>query len=233
MEKTVNNFRYERKFLVNETRYENIEALVKIHPIQFREIYQPRFVNNIYLDTFNLDFYYDNIIGTADRKKIRIRWYNNLFGEIKYPILEYKIKMGLVGTKLSYALAPFSLLKTFKYKDLLKVFSNSNLPQNVIDDLKGLNVVLLNCYHRKYFQCQDKKYRITLDRNLRYYDIKNVNNNFIKYFKDKLATIIELKYAVSDDDYANRISDDLKFRLTKNSKYVNGVDLLKNTNSYQ
>ena len=69
MEKTVNNFRYERKFLVNETRYENIEALVKIHPIQFREIYQPRFVNNIYLDTFNLDFYYDNIIGTADRKK--------------------------------------------------------------------------------------------------------------------------------------------------------------------
>ena len=38
--------------------------------------------------------------------------------------------------------------------------------------------------------------------------------------------IVELKYDTEHDEYANRISASFPFRLSKNSKYVNGIDQL-------
>ena len=86
------DLRYERKYCVSELMHEEIEGLLKLHPAVFQEIYHKRTVNNIYLDTHDLRLYKDNIDGKDSRIKLRVRWYGDLFGKVKNPFLEVKIK---------------------------------------------------------------------------------------------------------------------------------------------
>ena len=79
-------YRYERKFFISKlTKYE-VESLIKLHPAMFSEIYFPRFVNNLYFDSFNMKSYFDSVDGSPNRRKIRIRWYGDLFGDIEKPV---------------------------------------------------------------------------------------------------------------------------------------------------
>ena len=43
-------YRYERKFLVEALNRFDIEAIIKMHPSGFSEIYRERYINNIYFD---------------------------------------------------------------------------------------------------------------------------------------------------------------------------------------
>ncbi|NPA45408.1 MAG: hypothetical protein GXO49_07735, partial [Chlorobi bacterium] len=55
----------------------------------------------------------------------------------------------------------------------------------------------------------------------------NVSNNKI-FFKDKFiennSVVLELKYNQENNDKASAISSQFPFRMTKNSKYVNGIE---------
>ena len=84
-----------------------IEALVNLHPAIFSQIYHPRFVNNLYLDSLSLNSYFCHVNGLKDRVKVRIRWYGDLFGPVDEPVLELKIKRGSLGRKESFPLASF------------------------------------------------------------------------------------------------------------------------------
>ena len=66
-------WRYERKFLISGVSKKEIESIVKLHPAIFSEIFEERFVRNIYFDTFDLNNCNENINGNAKRIKIRIR----------------------------------------------------------------------------------------------------------------------------------------------------------------
>ena len=99
--------RFERKFTVNRLSKQGIELVIKQNSAFFSKIYKQRYINNIYLDTPNLTFFFDNNAGKSNRKKIRIRWYGDMFGMISYPILEFKIKTGDVGNKFSFPLFLF------------------------------------------------------------------------------------------------------------------------------
>ena len=111
-------YRYERKFLVPRDSWENIQAGIRMNPGMFSGIFQPRTVNNLYLDSASLRLYFMNLEGAADRTKVRIRWYGDLFGAISKPVLELKIKRGLLGTKQSFALKPFTLDSKFEAEHL-------------------------------------------------------------------------------------------------------------------
>ena len=92
-------YRYERKFIVERLGNEQIRSLVRLHPAMFVMPYPPRWVNNIYLDTPELANYVDNVDGAVDRRKVRLRWYHGLFEPASQAVLEFKIKRGLVGRK--------------------------------------------------------------------------------------------------------------------------------------
>ena len=114
-----NNLRYERKYAVSGISVHGVEEIIKNHPAFFKEIYEERYVNNIYLDTQNLTHYYDNVSGKSQRKKYRIRWYHDLSGEIKHPVLEVKIKNGLLGRKESYVLHHLEMEEGEKLSQIL------------------------------------------------------------------------------------------------------------------
>ncbi|WP_353777096.1 VTC domain-containing protein [Winogradskyella sp. 3972H.M.0a.05] len=222
------NYRYERKFTVPRSFKTNeIEQVIKQNTFLFNEIFEQRQVNNIYFDTVGYNDYFDNVLGVSDRKKIRIRWYGSTFGLIEKPVLEIKIKKGLVGDKWSYKLNPFMLDETFDSKSIQNTFEQSNLPIPILQSLKMVYPALLNSYNRKYFMSANNKFRITLDFDLLYYKIDRRINNFRRPPSKDKNIIVELKYALQEDMLSYHVSNQFPFRLNKNSKYVNGVNTIK------
>lgn len=227
-EKVVNNnYRFERKFDLTGLSVAEVEYVIQSNPCHFKEIYHPRFINNIYLDSiFSYKSYFDNVDGTANRVKARIRWYGDMFGKINKPILEFKIKRGLVGKKDSYALPAFELSKQFNYRDFKAILPQSDLPKQVQITLNSLTPAMMNRYQRKYYLSANGKFRLTIDTNLAYYRINSINNTFINKISPEKEIILELKYAQEDDTSVHQITNHFPFRMTKSSKYVKGLDLI-------
>lgn len=217
--------RYERKFMIDAITYQEVEQQIKIHPAVFSPIYHPRFINNIYFDTNELDFYYDNVSGRSSRRKARIRWYGDVNGMVSKPVLEFKIREGTLGNKISFPLHSFTVDENLNQEKLAEVFRKSDLPLWALENLLHFKPALLNRYRRKYFLSFDGKFRLTIDNELAYYGIGGNNNNFLEQYTSN-DVIVELKYDRKYDEAAVFISNNLPFRLTKSSKYVNGIEML-------
>jgi SPX domain protein involved in polyphosphate accumulation len=220
----VESLRYERKFLITDHSYLDVEQILKFHPACFTEIFHQRIVNNIYFDTLGFENFYDNVEGSAERLKVRIRWYGGLFGEIQKPVLEYKIKKGLLGKKESHTLQPFLLDTNFDQSQIVKALHSNSVPQNVKDEVLSLKPSLLNSYIRRYYLSADKNFRITIDHHLKYYRISYNNNTFTNKSIDHNATVLELKYDSSLETEAKEVGNMFPFAMTKSSKYLQGLE---------
>jgi hypothetical protein len=218
------NYRYERKFLAETLDAGQARGLVKSHPAMFTAPYPPRVVNNLYLDTEALDYYHANLDGAAERCKVRVRWYGELFGPINAPVLEFKIKNGLVGTKLSYPLPAFRLDGDFSGRYFQEIVLASDLPAHVRHHLRTLNVVLCNSYQRWYYATRDRRFRVTVDQGMTYYRVRLFHNNFLNRVRDEARVIVEMKYEKPFELQAERIAGFFPFRVTRSSKYVSGME---------
>ncbi len=219
-------YRYERKFCTSELSYQEMENVLRHHPALFLEVYPARWVNNCYLDTAGMDSYEDNLSGVRDRVKARVRWYGELFGEIPRPVLELKVKQGMVGRKGRFPLEGFTLDGSFSRGTLDLVFRRSAMPVEVRMEMLCLGPVLINRYLRRYFESADRKYRLTLDRQLEYYAVRSLRNTFAERLMNAEGLVVELKYAPEDEEGAARICGCLPLTMSRNSKYASGVDRL-------
>lgn len=218
------SYRYERKFVAPDFSRQHTEAVIKQNSGFFVPVFYARKVNNIYFDTPGFDCYFDNLFGNGNRWKARIRWYGDVFGEIKMPILEFKIKKGLVGTKKSFKLPNFNISESsFDAKHLKDVFAAALLPEDIRERVGVLLPVLLNTYQRSYFTSLNKKFRITVDDNLEYYNLRPTWNHFQFKHTEMKKIVVELKYDQPMNDEADKITNQFPFRLNKNSKFVAGM----------
>ncbi len=192
----------------------------------FNEIYFPRFVNNIYLDSHTLQNYWDNVCGSSHRQKVRIRWYGKMFGEIATPVLELKIKEGFTNRKMSYPLKSFTLDNGFSWGTIKNLFNQSDLPGILLERLKALEPTLLNRYSRKYYLSNNELFRVTIDNEMEFVRIGSCHNSFMDSRKDHIQTVLELKYGMVNDDTADTVAGCFPFRITRSSKYVSGIDVL-------
>jgi hypothetical protein len=103
------NFRYEKKFIAEGFTLAGVLAGVKQHPSAFREVYPPRVVNNVYLDSPSRRDYRDHVNGAANRTKTRVRWYGARFEAAERPMLERKLKRGMVSAKEAYQIPTLSI----------------------------------------------------------------------------------------------------------------------------
>ena len=223
-----NDYRYERKFNLDLMDLKKAENHIRQNSKMFKEIFHKRIVNNIYMDTHDLSYYHQNLIGNSFRRKVRIRWYGECDNLISSPTLEIKIKNGLLGKKLIFPLNPLSFDFKRSNEKIIQIISESNIPLIVKNDLKNLVPTINNTYERKYFLSSDKKYRITLDSNQKFYRMRPINNFLNFSYFDKKNVILELKYNKRYERNAQSITNQFPFRLTKNSKYVFGIKKLFN-----
>jgi len=216
--------RYERKFIADQRDFYSIQNIIKFHPGAFRPIHRSRFINNLYLDTPNFKFYYDNHFGKAERIKVRIRWYSDRFKTAANPFLEIKRKHGLVGDKEVYPIEAFTIGTYLDTRQLMNHLQNASLPDDIKAWIKHLEPKIANRYQRCYYLSADKKFRLTLDRTIEYYAAEGRMSTLKKCSPYQKNCIVELKYKVSDEINADEITRHIPFRINKNSKYINGVD---------
>lgn len=219
-------WRYERKFVISNLSFQELESMIKLHPNMFSEIFYQRFVNNIYFDSMMLKNYVYNVDGNSNRMKVRIRWYGDLFGFIKRPVLELKIKKGMLGRKEYFPLSPFTLDCNFTRRTIADIIKKSNISDVLKNELHYLEPSLLNRYKRKYYSSGDNNYRITIDSDMACYKMGRCNNSFLSRIIDNQNLVLELKYDENLHRGVEEITSRFPFRLTKNSKYVNGVEML-------
>ena len=223
--KDFEKFRYETKFNISSATFPEVESQLKRHPSLFSEIYEYRFVNNIYFDMPSMQNYHNNVDGVSDRIKIRIRWYGDFFGDIKRPILEIKIKKGGVGRKISTPISSFKIDKNISAKYLEEVIENSLIPNDIREKLRFTRPVLINRYRRVYYLSSNKVFRATIDNFQQFYKFNYGYNDFLNAIKIN-NVILEVKYDYKNQKLASSVLNKFIFRVTKNSKYVNGIELL-------
>ena len=208
--------RYERKYKIESISTEVVRQIVINHPVSFRKIFPDRKVNNIYFDNIVLSAYFENVNGVSERRKLRVRWYGEDIFKIENPKLEIKIKTNQLGYKESFEVDDFQL------DDLKK------LTTAISSKIKSFNIfqpTLLNSYLRSYYGTNDGKYRITIDRDLKYFSFLNAKQ-FTRFQIEDQAVVLELKYDESLDEAASFILQYIPFRYSKSSKYVTGLNLL-------
>tara|TARA_B100000035_G_scaffold302705_1_gene300573 strand:+ start:108 stop:755 length:648 start_codon:yes stop_codon:yes gene_type:complete len=211
------NNRLEKKFIYNigdeSYKYFLISGM-------FKETYPKRFVNSIYFDSDIFQDVWDNINGFGNRKKIRIRWYNELNNSPVF--IEEKKKIGFVTQKKIENLGNFK-----NFSDLTLFIKNEDYQKSSLFKNKKINIkkALIVQYERNYFELYNKKLRVTVDKKLKIF--QKFPNKFIE--NDKL--IIELKYSVKNSSYVNNFvkNNFLDNRNQKYSKYVNSfIDMNEN-----
>lgn len=214
-------FRYERKFKIPETYYFQIKNKIEING--WFQHYPDRVVNNIYLDDLSHTAYSDSIDGHLDKRKYRIRWYGNLFSnyenEPPQKKLEIKIKRDSLNYKKIYEVENFDIKKALSYSSLNK---KVNLAMKNLTDIKNTENIynmepqFINQYKREYYIDMRNEIRLTIDRNLNFYNIRPIIHK-----ADKFSDIIlELKFS-SLNSYKNFM---LKSNLVQISKFSLGVE---------
>ena len=210
--------RYERKYKIEDASYFEVLNAIKLHPASFITAYPDRYVNSLYLDTHNQDAVRDNLAGISQRVKHRIRWYGKDISVAKNPQLEKKIKINQLGKKEYKKLPDFRLMVP-NHRD---AFALQDYIDKNIDSITLLRPVVLIQYIRSYLVSMDRKYRLTLDRGLKYYFMDSYPA-FINNPAKESATIVEIKYDAQYDEDWDYVSQNMAFRMGKSLKYVGGV----------
>lgn len=208
--------RYERKYRIEQVDRRLILQILRLHPAGLTQLYPDRQINNIYFDTPGLTTYKENVIGIANRDKYRVRWYGWEPTMVQKPVLEIKHRRNNVGTKTFYPMETFS----FDHLEPLVRAVNQNSGTTA-----PLLPTLQNSYKRAYFGTPDQKFRITLDWDLAYASMRTCRTFFKHQQREPHIHVLELKYEQELEQEADRITQFLPFKSTKNSKYVTGVEL--------
>ncbi len=220
------NLRYERKFLAERMTPAEVLHIVRRHPAMFREPYPPRSVNNVYLDTPALGDYHDHVRGVANRAKLRIRWYGPSGVTLDEPVLEHKLKRGLVGGKVSH---PLPLIRLAAGEPLSVTDAVRNCPEapaTLRAAARSRIPSLVNRYQRRYFVSADGHFRLTVDWDLQFADFRRFAAGG-PFSAADFAVIIELKYSPAcAGSAAAVVANSLPFRLARCSKYVLGIERL-------
>jgi len=184
----------------------------------FIKTFSERTVNSFYFDTENYKDVWDNINGYSDRKKIRLRWYDDLKNSEVF--IEKKEKKNFITHKEVSKIGNFSnfnlLNKFINSQDFKKYelkYSNYNLKKTILVE-----------YKRNYYELPNKKLRVTVDNYIKIF--YNYPLGFINLDK----TIVELKYDLKNSSYVNLFVKENKLlnRNRKFSKYVNSFLELTN-----
>lgn len=217
--------RYELKYVHDSAHL--LQSDEQILGVQFplRRSFPNRTVCNVYFDTIGLRCFAESLAGVSRRTKTRIRWYGAVQDAIN-PKLEVKRRYNQVGTKEQFALPDINLAAN-SWSDIRKSVRD-RLPVEALRVYDTFSApILINSYRRSYFESLDGKLRLTIDRDLQFYDQRLRSGPNLLYDRAKVGhTIIEVKCAVENRGLATSLTKRLGLRRIRMSKYCLGVESL-------
>ena len=83
----------------------------------------------------------------------------------------------------------------------------------------------MNRYHRQYFESQDRKLRLTVEREQSFFPVSVSMGYPRTRWRQDDNEVVELKYALSDEALADHAAQLFPFKLTRHARYARGIDL--------
>ena len=189
------SFRKEKKFRLSKFDHDSIKNKLSLNGMQ--PLYAKRIINSLYYDTKLYDMFKDSEEGLLPRKKVRIRWYD----DIRKANKEVKIS---------------SAEGRFKTSCSANIASEFALPDSYYDLRYGMiSPVLFVSYTREYFSFESM--RITFDSNIQYANYRRSRSILHKDGEGVMEVKIGLEIP---DDY---IESKLPFPTARFSKYSRGL----------
>tara|TARA_B100000989_G_scaffold111127_1_gene81538 strand:+ start:3622 stop:4275 length:654 start_codon:yes stop_codon:yes gene_type:complete len=213
----MNESRIEKKFVLGKYKEDFLTRFLLING--FTKHFDNRIINSIYLDTISYDFAKDNINGVSERKKIRLRWYDDNLNKI---FIEQKNKKNFKVWKNIEEIEPLNIKKNL-IKNLEDYFKN-----NYFNKLANFNYnfVLKTNYKRGYWISDDKNIRATIDTDINASSCKDMKNVI-----NLSETILEFKFSPKYENYFRSFFNNKSYQLRgkKYSKYIRSFTALENS----
>lgn len=210
--------RYEFKAVLPQHREAEFRSQLALHPAGLSTLYDDRIVQSIYLDSPGNHALQENLAGSAVRHKWRVRWYGSQ-NQLVEATLEKKIRYQGQGWKDLYPLPYRPSMKGSHQQWMMQL--QTHLPHAFAGQLGLLRPTQWIRYNRSYLTTRDQHLRITLDRDLAYFD-----QRYYAAFQNSFASprrrllVIEVKCLLAHFDRAQRFIDSLGVSLGRCSKYV-------------
>ena len=224
MRRTVpDDTRLEIKYVVNELNGTRLTNWLQLHPADFSCPHPPRWINNVYFDTYDFSAFRQNLTGASERSKLRYRWY----GYDRFPgsgALELKSKRNFFGWKKRYSVEESPYQRGNCWREI-----RTNLARQLPSDARLLlastpQPTVLTRYYRRYFITNDGKVRGTIDTQQSVYDQRyKPYPNTSRQSNISNTIVLELKFARKDRELAAALMQGLPVRVSRNSKYVIGL----------
>lgn len=226
--------RHETKYTFPSHEKDGVKACLMKSKYGFVRSYDDRYVNSIYLDSFDFLNYKENLAGLSKRSKARIRWYSKTPLEAVTPdtelTFEVKVRSNLLGNKLSFSFRlPHDVLN-FSSNMLLDYIRKQVLPTELLPYIDCCCTFSLGvCYEREYYEDFNRTIRATIDKNIFFF-----RPTASKMFECKLIQkysmeygVVELKFAPDEKlSLENDIFDAIEIRAGRHSKYTVGLYLV-------
>ncbi len=186
----------------------------------FRRHHPGRQINSLYFDTIDLYSYHESLEGTSFRTKKRIRWYGAEYENIP-ATLEFKKKLGCKSYKILWKNI-FKISSNAKcWDDFVINTHNQHTAKKLLPNVLPISII---SYYRNYFISLDNRIRITLDKDLRFYDQRLSAFPNKRFFTSNTQVIvIEIKAEEKDERYLNQFLKDFPFSASRFSKYCESL----------
>ena len=168
----------------------------------YLKLYPDRKIKSLYFDNLNNQMFLDSEEGITPRKKIRIR---------SYP--DEKSSKHLFEKKISSPEGRFKSSKKITLNYCNKIIKNG-----YFDKIYGLlQPIVYVDYFREYYKLDN--FRITVDQDI-HYSVFNKSK-----VKRDAKSVVELKFSQNQNE--DSIINSFPNKLTRFSKYSNGIELLR------
>lgn len=212
--------RYEIKMLCAELSAPTVLAELGMATSGLRQLFPARLVQSVYLDTHDGRAVADNLAGISDREKIRFRWYGPATRGV-HGQLECKRRSNLLGDKdVEKIPAPIDVggVDRVTFVRSLRAHCSPRWRERISSNLEPAQWIR---YRREYRQTADGVVRLTIDRDLQAFDLRDA-----WLLHDRYPTplprvmIIECKAPVSMRDRVELLLQELPLMVDKCSKFI-------------
>ena len=224
--------RQEKKFTFQAAALNQVRDSLLTSKLGFVKVYDDRYVNSLYLDSFNFDNYQENLAGSASRSKVRARWYSSSpftgLSDASELAVEIKLRKNIFGDKLISTIAMPENSSHLNGTELIRLF-REQIPCDRLPHFDHCSEFTLGvAYLREYYEDRNGDLRVTIDSQIQFFKPSFYNTFDLTHVK-LLSTdysILECKFS---PEFSGAAEDTLSVlagvSVGRHSKYSVGLYL--------
>ncbi|WP_105113980.1 polyphosphate polymerase domain-containing protein [Streptococcus suis] len=221
--------RKETKYIIDKETFALLEKDLKKHMVS--DEFATSTITNIYFDNEDFDMIQDSIAKKNGREKIRMRIYDAQPSASSQAFLEIKKKENKIGYKYRLTSNPLSVTNYIEKGVVDKTITDEIVTSelDILRERYGTIKPKMYIYYDRvsYKGIEDKKIRLTIDKNLLYrdYHVSATDGKFGEALLDPNKVIMEIKVPEQLPDWLLDLLEKYQLEKQSFSKYGNAYKL--------